>query len=166
FGIDPVARVDHAYAAHERTYTIAMAIQSQYYGRAPSTKYFVGCSGGGRQGMMFAQRYPSYFDGIAICAPAMSVSSGATIAAAWDTQTYLSIAPADERGQRVLSRAFSDADLALVARGITDACDPADGASDGMVLRPESFRFDPNRLKCVATKEPTCLTSEQHARLP
>ena len=33
FGVDPIARVDHAYAAHERTYTIAMAIQSRYYGR-------------------------------------------------------------------------------------------------------------------------------------
>ena len=92
---------------------------------------------------MFAQRYPAYFDGIAICAPAMSVSSGATIAAAWDTQTYLSIAPADANGQRVLSRAFSDADLALVARGITAACDAADGATDGMVLRPDACRFDP-----------------------
>ena len=28
FGLDPVARVDHAYAAHERTYTIALAILS------------------------------------------------------------------------------------------------------------------------------------------
>ena len=120
FGLDPVARVDHAYAAHERTATIALAIVARYYGRAADRKYFVGCSGGGRQGMMFAQRYPAYFDGIAICAPAMSVSSGATIAAAWDTQTYLAIAPTNEQGQRVLSRAFSDADLALVARGVTD----------------------------------------------
>jgi feruloyl esterase len=165
FGLDPVARVDHAYAAHERTATIAFGIVARYYGRAPNRKYFVGCSGGGRQGMMFAQRYPSYFDGIAICAPAMSVSSGATIAAAWDTQAYLSIAPVDEKGQRVLSRAFSDADLTLVARGVVDACDAADGATDGMVLRPESCRFDPNRLKCAAAKEPTCLTSEQVAAL-
>ena len=88
FGLDRQARIDHAYAAHERTATIALAIVSRYYGRAPDRKYFAGCSGGGRQGMMFAQRYPSYFDGIAICAPAMSVSSSATIAAAWDTQTY------------------------------------------------------------------------------
>jgi feruloyl esterase len=65
--------------AHERVATIALAISYPYYGRAPDRKYFVGCSGGGRQGMMFAQRYPSYFDGIAICAPAMSVSSGATL---------------------------------------------------------------------------------------
>ena len=111
--------------------------------------------------MMFAQRYPAYFDGIAICAPAMSVSSGATIAAAWDTQTYLSVAPADANGQRVLSRAFSDADLALVARGVTAACDAADGATDGMVLRPDACRFDPQRLRCPGVKDANCLTSEQ-----
>ena len=165
FGLDPVARVDHAYAAHERTYTIAMAIQSRYYGRAPEHKYFVGCSGGGRQGMMFAQRYPGYFDGIAVCAPAMSVSSGATIAAAWDTQTYLSAAPADANGQRVLSRAFSDADLSLVSRGITNACDAADGVADGMVLRPDACRFDPKTLQCRGDKDASCLTPDQVAAL-
>src|SRR5689334_15026068 len=165
FGVDPVARVDHAYAAHERTYTIAVAIQSRYYGRAPDHKYFVGCSGGGRQGMMFAQRYPAYFDGIAICAPAMSVSSGATIAAAWDTQTYLAAAPLDANGQRILSRAFSDADLALIARGITMACDAADGATDGMVLRPDACRFDPKTLECGGEKDASCLSSDQVAAL-
>jgi feruloyl esterase len=77
----------------------------------------------------------------------------------------MAIAPADEQGQRVLSRAFSDADLALVARGITDACDAADGATDGMVLRPESCRFDPNRLKCAAAKQADCLTAAQVAAL-
>jgi feruloyl esterase len=165
FGLDPIARVDHAYAAHERTATIAFSVVARYYGRAPDRKYFVGCSGGGRQGMMFAQRYPTYFDGIAICAPAMSVSSGATIAAAWDTQTYLSVAPTNAEGQRVLSQAFSDADLSLVARGITTACDAADGATDGMVLRPEACRFDPKRLQCTAAKDAGCLTAAQVAAL-
>ena len=165
FGLDPVARIDHAYAAHERTATIALALIARYYGRAPDRQYFVGCSGGGRQGMMFAQRYPAYFDGIAICAPAMSVSSGATIAAAWDTQTYLSIAPANAEGQRVLSQALSDSDLALVARSITTACDAADGAADGMVLRPEACRFDPKRLQCAAAKDSACLTAAQVAAL-
>jgi feruloyl esterase len=165
FGLDPIARVDHAYAAHERTATIAFSVVARYYGRAPDRKYFVGCSGGGRQGMMFAQRYPTYFDGIAICAPAMSVSSGATIAAAWDTQTYLSVAPTNAEGQRVLSQAFSDSDLSLVARAITTACDAADGATDEMVLRPEACRFDPKRLQCTAAKDAGCLTAAQVAAL-
>jgi len=165
FGLDPIARIDHAYAAHERTATIAFSLVARYYGRLPDRKYFVGCSGGGRQGMMFAQRYPTYFDGIAICAPAMSVSSRATIAAAWDTQTYLSIAPLNADGQRILSQAFSDADLSLVARGVTSACDTADGAMDGMVLHPEACRFDPKRLQCAAAKDPGCLTSAQVAAL-
>jgi predicted enzyme related to lactoylglutathione lyase len=165
FGLDPTARLDHAYAAHERTYTIAITIMSRYFGRAPDRKYFVGCSGGGRQGMMFAQRYPAYFDGVAICAPAMSVSSGATIAAAWDTQTYLSAAPAGADGNRVLSRAFSDGNLTLVARGIIAACDAADGATDGMVLRPDACRFDPKTLLCAGDKAASCLTSGQVAAL-
>jgi feruloyl esterase len=165
FALDPVARIDHAYAAHERTYAIATAVLSRYYGRPATRKYFVGCSGGGRQGMMFAERYPAYFDGIAVCAPAMSVSSGATIAAAWDTQTYLAIAPANADGQRVLSRALSDADLALVAGGITAACDAADGATDGMVLHPEACRFDPKTLLCAGAKDASCLTPEQVAAL-
>jgi hypothetical protein len=165
FGLDPVARTDHAYAAHERTYSIAQAIVSRYYGRAADRRYFVGCSGGGRQGMMFAQRYPSYFDGIAICAPAMRVSSGATIASAWDTQTFLSVAPVNADGQRVLSRAFSEADITLVARGITAACDAADGATDGMVQRPDVCRFDPKTLRCPGAKDASCLSSEQVAAL-
>src|SRR5688572_30534723 len=165
FGLDPQARVDHAYAAHERTATIARTVLARYYGRAAERSYFVGCSGGGRQGMMFAQRFPGYFDGIAICAPAMRVSSGATIAAAWDTQTFLSIAPSGADGQRVLSRAYSDADFSLLARGITAACDAADGAADGMVLRPEACRFDPATLRCPGVKTDTCLSAEQVAAL-
>jgi feruloyl esterase len=165
FGLDPTARVDHAYAAHERTATLALAIIARYYGRPPDHRYFVGCSGGGRQGMLFAQRYPSYFDGIAICAPAMRVSSGATIASAWDTQTYLAIAPSNVDGQRVLSRAFSDADLALVSRAIVAACDGDDGAMDGMVQRPEACRFTPKALQCAGEKNATCLTPPQVAAL-
>ena len=165
FGLDPAARVDHAYAAHERTATIALTMLSRYYGRAPDRSYFVGCSGGGRQGMMFAQRYPAYFDGVVICAPAMSVSSGATIASAWDTQTYLSIAPTNDQGQRVLSGAFSDSDLALVAGAIKSACDAADGAVDGMVQRPEVCRFDPKVLTCAGAKDANCLTAAQVAAL-
>src|SRR4029434_786070 len=58
-----------------------------------------------------------------------------------------------------------DSDLALVARSITTACDAADGAADGMVLRPEACRFDPKRLQCAAAKDARCLTAAQVAAL-
>ena len=123
---------------------------ARYYGRAPDHKYFVGCSGGGRQGMMFAQRYPAYFDGIAICAPAMSVSSGATIAAAWDTQTYLSARSGRTRKGSASSAARSATPIWRSSRAASPAaCDAADGATDGMVLRPDACRFDPKRLLCA-----------------
>jgi pimeloyl-ACP methyl ester carboxylesterase len=161
FGIDPIARIDHAYAAHERTATTAKALIARYYGRPADHSYFIGCSGGGRQGLMFAQRYPDYFDGIVACAPAMSVSSGATIAAAWDTITFDAIAPANADGRRILSRAYSAADLDLIARGILSACDADDGVTDGMVQRPDTCRFDPATLRCPGDKNATCLSSAQ-----
>lgn len=161
FGLDPLARIDHAYAAHERTATAAKALIARYYGRNAERSYFVGCSGGGRQGMMFAQRYPDYFDGIVACAPAMSVSSGATIAAAWDSILFDAIAPADADGRRILSRAYSPADLDLVARGILATCDAADGVVDGMVQRPDTCRFDPATLRCSGDKTETCLSAAQ-----
>jgi hypothetical protein len=165
FGLDPAARIDDAYAGHDRTATTARALITKYYGRGPDHSYFAGCSGGGRQGLMFAQRFPAYFDGIVACAPAMSVSSGATIAAAWDTITYDAIAPADASGKRVLSKAFSDLDLGLVSRGILAACDAADGAADGMVQRPEACTFSPSVLQCPGPKDDTCLSPMQVAAL-
>jgi pimeloyl-ACP methyl ester carboxylesterase len=165
FALDRQARIDHAYAAHDRTATTAKTLIARYYGRGPTKSYFNGCSGGGRQGLMFAQRYPGYFDGIIACAPAMSVSSGATIAAAWDTQTFLAVAPADADGRKILSRAFSNEDLALVASKIAASCDAADGASDGMVQRPMQCRFDPMSLVCPREKTPSCVTAAQASAL-
>ena len=161
FGLDPVARVDNAYAAHDRTAVTAKEIIRRQYGRGPDKSYFAGCSGGGRQGMMFAQRYPGHFDGIIASAPAMSVSSGATIAAAWDTIIYTGIAPADAGGRKILSKAFSNSDLNLVASGILAACDAKDGIADGMVQNVGACRFDPNALKCRGAKDDNCLSAAQ-----
>src|SRR3954469_4175681 len=93
FGFDPVARVDNAYNAHDRVAVTAKEIVRRWYGQPAAHSYYIGCSGGGRQGVMFTQRFPAYFDGVIAMAPAMRVSKGATIAAAWDTQALNAIAP-------------------------------------------------------------------------
>jgi hypothetical protein len=65
FGLGhPEKIVDFAYRAmHEMTATSKKLID-KYYGSGPQFSYYKGCSTGGRQGAMNAQRYPEDFDGI------------------------------------------------------------------------------------------------------
>ena len=161
FGLDPQARIDHAYNAHDQTAQAAKALIAQRYGRKPDKSYFSGCSGGGRQGMMFSQRFPDYFDGITAGAPAMRVSSGATVAAMWNNLKLTQIAPQDAGGNRILSQALSNADLALTAKAINNACDAADGVADGMVNNVKACSFDPAVLQCAGAKSDSCLSAAQ-----
>ena len=161
FGFDPIARTDNAFNAHDKVAVTAKDIIRNFYSRGPDKSYFIGCSGGGRQGMMFTQRFPSYFDGVIAMAPAMRVSKGATVAAAWDTQVLNGIAPPGADGKPVLSQAFSPADLQLVSQGILKACDANDGAVDGMVANPAACKFDPAVLQCGGAKDASCLAPPQ-----
>jgi pimeloyl-ACP methyl ester carboxylesterase len=161
FALDPVARFEHAFDAHDKTVIAAKTLIAQRYGRKPDKSYFSGCSGGGRQGMMFSQRFPDYFDGITAGAPAMRVSSGATAAAMWNNQKFTAIAPQDSAGNRILSQAFSNDDLALTAKAINTACDAADGVADGMVNNVQACQFDPTVLQCTGAKTASCLSVEQ-----
>lgn len=161
FGFDPLARVDNAYNAHDKVAVTAKELVTRFYAKPADRSYFIGCSGGGRQAMMFTQRFPTYFDGVIAMAPAMRVSSGATVAAAWDTQALLSAAPAGVDGKPVLSQALSNDDLALVRKGVLDACDAQDGIVDGLVSNPAACRFDIKTLQCRGAKEASCLAASQ-----
>ena len=160
FGLDPQARTEHAYRSHERTALTAKVLVTSYYGRPADRSYFVGCSGGGRQGMMFTQRYPEVFDGVVVVAPAMRVSEGATMAAAWTVQRFLAVAPAGDDGKPTLARALSDAQLKRVAAEIVERCDAADGLKDGLVQDFANCRIDPARLQCPAGGA-DCLSTAQ-----
>ena len=148
FGWDAVARVDNAYNAHDLVAQIAKNLVERYYTKPAAKSYFIGCSGGGRQAMMFTQRFPQHFDGVIAMAPAMRVSSGATIAAAWDSQALNAIAPKNVEGKTILSEALTNSDLAILRKGILDACDAQDGAVDGIVSNPAACRFDVKALTC------------------
>jgi len=165
FGFDPIARIDNAYNAHDKVAVAAKELIRQFYSKPPDRSYFIGCSGGGRQGMMFTQRFPAYFDGVIAMAPAMRVSKGATVAAAWDTQVLQSIAPSNAQGQAILSQALTDSDLGVLSQGILKACDGLDGLEDGLVSNPAACKFDVRELQCKATKEASCLAPSQVSAL-
>ena len=161
FGFDPIARTDNAYNAHDKVAVTAKDLIRQFYSKPADKSYFIGCSGGGRQAMMFTQRFPSYFDGVIAMAPAMRVSKGATIAAAWDTQALQAVAPKGADGQPVLSQALSDGDLALIRKSILNQCDALDGVGDGLVSNPAACQFDVAALQCKGTKDDSCLAPAQ-----
>jgi len=66
--------VDYAFRAVHTTAETAKRLVRAYYGEPQARSYFDGCSTGGRQGLMSAQRFPKDFDGIAVGAPVLSFS--------------------------------------------------------------------------------------------
>ena len=160
FSRDQQARIDNAYRSIERVTAVAKTIVANYYGRPWKHAYFDGCSNGGRQALLSAQRFPTYFDGIVSGAPAYRVTHSA-IGSAWETMVLTRIAPKDVQGNPILSRAFSDADLKLVGDAVLRECDEKDGLKDGMVFNIAACRFDPAVLTCKGPKTDACLSAEQ-----
>ena len=62
--------VNYGHVAIHRVTEVSKHIVDLHYGNQPERSYFAGCSNGGRQAMMFSQRYPHDFDGIIAGAPA------------------------------------------------------------------------------------------------
>lgn len=161
FGLDPRARIDFGYAALDRVARFAKDVLARVYGRGPARSYFVGCSNGGRQAFVAAQRFPDLFDGIVAGAPGFNLPRAA-IGEAWNTQAVAAIATTqDPNGKPYLPGTFSDADLALLAGGILDACDGLDGLVDGIVDDLPGCGFSPSVLQCAGEKEPSCLSPAQ-----
>lgn len=160
FGHDQQARLDYAYNALGEVTAIAKQIVTAYYGRPAGHSYFMGCSNGGRQGMMLSQRFPQEYDGIVAGDPGFRLSYAA-IAEAWDSMAFAAIAPKDDQGRPILSEAFSNSDLTLLANAVLKECDDKDGLKDGLIDNPEACHFDPTVLVCSGAKNDSCLSRPQ-----
>jgi feruloyl esterase len=160
FMADQQASLDFAYQAVGRVAVLAKQILTQHYGRPAARAYFMGCSTGGREGMLMAQRYPAYFDGIVVGAPAMRTHFSG-IGDEWVATMLNNVAPLDVSGKPDGRRAFSQADRKAVVDGLLGACDATDGLRDGIVSDPIGCRFDPAALVCAAEKADGCLSGPQ-----
>jgi len=164
FGVDQQARVDQAYGGFMAVTELARQIVVNYYGQPWKKSYFMGCSNGGRQALLAAQRFPLAFDGVLSVAPAARVGT-ATISSVWDTIAFSEIAPRDAAGQPILSKAFSNSDLTLLANAVTRVCDSKDGVKDGLIFNTKECNFDPAELACKESKTDACLSAKQVAAL-
>ena len=160
FGLDQQARIDYAYNALDKVTIKAKELIEYYYGAAPKYSYFLGCSNGGRQGLTASQRLPLHFDGIVAGDPSIKFSRIA-IDEMWNLQVVARISPKDKNGRPVISKAFSDGDLRLVADGVLEHCDALDGLADGIINDWQGCDFDPGILTCKTEKTDTCLSKAQ-----
>ena len=102
-----------------------------YYGKAPSKSYYDGCSQGGRQGLILAERFPDDFDGIIAGSPAVDWT-GTMLARAYFTQG-LATAP------------IPAAKLKLLSDTVYEKCDATDGLKDGVIDDPRRCGFQPSK---------------------
>lgn len=168
FGIDPQARLDFGYNAVAQLTPMAKSLIKAAYGRGPDRSYMVGTSNGGRHGLVAASRFASDYDGILAGSPGLDLPK-VGLARIWDSQAFGAIAPKGSDGRPIIGAAFSDADLAAVARKILEKCDALDGVADGMVhdLAQCQSRFSlaADVPTCVASPDGTCLTVAQKTAL-
>ncbi len=160
FGLDQQARIDYGYNALDKVTLKAKELIEKYYGAAPTYSYFIGCSNGGRQALMASQRFPLYFDGIVAGDPAIKFS-GIAMDEIWNIQVAARIAPTDENGRPIISKAFSNKDLNLVADTLLKRCDALDGLADGFINDWQGCDYDPGILTCKSEKTETCLSKAQ-----
>ena len=158
------AALDFAYQAVGRIATLAKQIIAQHYAKSPDHSYFTGCSTGGREAMLMAQRHPTFFDGIISGAPAMRTAYSG-IGDEWVATMLNTTVSKDATGKVDPRAALSDAQKKAVIDGVLNACDAGDGLKDDMIFNTKACRFDPKTLVCGANKTDACLTMAQATAL-
>jgi feruloyl esterase len=136
-------------AVHEMT-VAAKALIAAFYGKAPTFSYWNGCSTGGRQGMVEAQRYPADYDGIIAGAPVNFRTHQLT----WEL--WIAQAVHKDEASFIPSEKYP-----AIHKAALNACDAKDGVADGVIDDPTRCRFDPRVLQCKGKDTPDCLTAAQ-----
>jgi feruloyl esterase len=146
----PEKFIDFAWRSEHAMTIAAKAMIKAFYGRAPQYSYWNGCSTGGRQGLMEAQRFPDDFDGIIAGASA----NPRTYLNAWQ----ISIAQAALKDPASF---IPPGMYPMIHQAVIAACDALDGVTDGLIGDPPKCRFDPKTLECRSDDNGSCLSAAQ-----
>ncbi len=140
---------DYDWRAVHLSTVAAKQLVAAFYGRGPDKSYFVGCSGGGRQGLMEAARFPDDYDGVVSGAPAASFTE---LAMAFTNSIQAQNAP---------GAAIRPEQAKLLQEEVLRQCDSSDGQADGLVADPRQCRFDAAKLSCSVSSSPQCFSDPQ-----
>jgi len=148
----PEKIIDFGYRAIHWMTMIGEQITSAFYGEDARFSYFDGCSTGGRQALMEAQRFPNDYDGIVAGDPVAYYTHHHVGANLWVVRQMFD----DPR-----NTVFTTQDT-LLGNAVNAACDALDGVVDGVLNNPRRCHFDPGVLLCTTGQTPpNCLTADQ-----
>lgn len=147
-------QVNFGHLAVHRTAEVSKALIQSYYGSWPKYSYFIGCSRGGGQAMMEAQRYPDDFDGIVVGAPAFNW----TAIAAEFVQNTLAVYPV-----KLTEPVLSKEHIRILQESVLKQCDLIDGVGDSILNDPSDCKFDFSNLPRCKGDVPgqNCFTTGQ-----
>ena len=154
FAADRQKLLDYAFRSLHVTAETAKMLLRAHYGSAPAKSYFEGCSTGGRQALILAQRFPDDFDGITVGAPVLNFTG--TMLRFVQAAKALDAAP------------IPASKLPTLAARVYEKCDAVDGIKDGIIDDPRKCDFQPPRdlPQCEAGADrPNCFTAAQSAAL-
>jgi hypothetical protein len=152
WALDNIERqMNFGHAAIHRVAEASKAIIRARYNAAPARSYFNGCSNGGRQALMEAQRYPADFDGIVAGAPAYDFSGLAA-------QFVMDIKAAFPDKASLSTPLFPNDTLKSVESQIVAKCDALDGVTDGLMEDPRSCKVDVSALTGLTDQQKKALS--------
>ena len=146
----PEKLIDFGYRSVHETAVHGKVTVAALFGTAPRFSYFNGCSGGGRQAFMEAQRFPEDFDGIIAGAPGFNRTDGA----------FQSLG-AMQATHRDPASFIPASTYPILHEAALNACDAGDGLKDGLIADPTQCQFDPAVVACTGADVSSCLTPPQ-----
>jgi feruloyl esterase len=145
----PEKVLDYASRADHVTARASKALVDAFYGMGPRLSYFHGCSNGGHQALMEAQRYPDDYDAIIAGAP-------------WNQWTHQNV---EFISRQIALESLNSAKRAMITAAVVAQCGGRDGGilSDGYLNEPQACHFKATSLLCQGADAPTCLTASEVA---
>jgi hypothetical protein len=144
-------KIDWGYRATHVTTVAGKALTQDFYGDAPKLSLMLGCSTGGYQALVEAQRFPWDFAGIVALAPDID-EGDLSMRTTWAARQLI-----DADDQPV----FSKHDLEVLHQGALHACDTLDGVRDAIIGDPQACHFDPRDVLCGDGRDPSACLSER-----
>ncbi|WP_122689086.1 tannase/feruloyl esterase family alpha/beta hydrolase, partial [Pseudomonas viridiflava] len=153
FGDDPQKRADFAHRGVRLTALASKKLIQTFYGRKAEYAYFTGCSDGGREALIEAQRYPEDFNGIIAGAAALNFQVQKVLFHGWVAR-----ANTGPDGKPIILASH----LPILHKAVLAQCDVLDGQIDGLISDPRLCRFDPSVVQCkVSADNAKCLTAPE-----